>query len=89
MSSVSTYSEMHFYRVSHFWADRSPAFLPGLRSGEDLWYSRTWIYYISSINDRDYTMIIGTTIFAAGLFILAQLIIDIAYSLLDPRIRVQ
>ena len=46
-------------------------------------------YYISSINDRDYTMIIGTTIFAAGLFILAQLIIDIAYSLLDPRIRVQ
>ena len=25
-------------------------------------------YYISSINDRDYTMIIGTTIFAAGLF---------------------
>ena len=46
-------------------------------------------YYISSINDRDYTMIIGTTIFAAALFILAQLIIDIAYSLLDPRIRVQ
>lgn len=46
-------------------------------------------YYISSINDRDYTMIIGTTIFAAGLFILAQLIIDIAYGLLDPRIRVQ
>ena len=45
-------------------------------------------YYISSINDRDYTMIIGTTIFAAGLFILAQLIIDIAYSLLDPSIRV-
>lgn len=46
-------------------------------------------YYISSINDRDYTMIIGTTVFAAGLFIIAQLIIDIAYGLLDPRIRVQ
>lgn len=46
-------------------------------------------YYVSSINDRDYTMIIGTTIFAAGLFVLAQMIIDIAYGLLDPRIRVK
>lgn len=46
-------------------------------------------YYISSINDRDYTMIIGTTIFAAGLFVIAQLIIDIAYSILDPRIRIK
>lgn len=36
-------------------------------------------YYVSSINDRDYTMIIGTTIFAAALFVVAQLIIDIAY----------
>lgn len=46
-------------------------------------------YYISSINDRDYTMIIGTTIFAAGLFVIAQLIIDIAYSILYPRIRIK
>lgn len=46
-------------------------------------------YYISSINDRDYTMIIGTTIFAAGLFVITQLIIDIAYSILDPRIRIK
>ena len=34
-------------------------------------------------------MIIGTTIFAAGLFVIAQLIIDIAYSILDPRIRIK
>ena len=45
-------------------------------------------YFVSSINDRDYTMIIGTTIFAAALFVVAQLLIDIAYTLLDPRIRV-
>lgn len=44
-------------------------------------------YYVSSINDRDYTMIIGTTIFAAALFIIAQLIIDITYTIMDPRIR--
>lgn len=46
-------------------------------------------YYVSSINDRDYTMIIGTTIFAAALFVVAQLLIDIAYTILDPRIRVK
>lgn len=46
-------------------------------------------YYVSSINDRDYTMIIGTTIFAAALFVLVQLIVDVAYSILDPRIRIK
>ena len=46
-------------------------------------------YYISSINDRDYTMIIGTTIFAAALFVVSQLLIDIAYTIFDPRIRIK
>lgn len=46
-------------------------------------------YYINSINDRDFTMIIGTTIFAAAIFVISQLVIDIAYCILDPRIRVK
>ena len=37
---------------------------------------------------QDYTMIIGTTVFAAFLFVFVQLIVDIAYTVLDPRIRV-
>ena len=45
-------------------------------------------YYISSINDRDYTMIIGTTIFYASLFIVSQLVVDLLYGVVDPRIRV-
>lgn len=45
-------------------------------------------YYISSINDRDYTMILGTTIFYAFLFILSLLIVDLLYGIVDPRIRV-
>lgn len=45
-------------------------------------------YYVSSINDRDYTMIIGTTIFFAALFIVSQLLVDILYGLIDPRMRV-
>ena len=45
-------------------------------------------YYITSINDRDYTMIIGTTIFYAALFIISQLVVDLLYGVVDPRIRV-
>lgn len=45
-------------------------------------------YYISSVNDRDYTMIIGTTIFYAALFIIMQLVVDLLYGVVDPRIRV-
>ncbi|MBU5427789.1 ABC transporter permease [Tissierella pigra] len=45
-------------------------------------------YYITSINDRDYTMIIGTTVFYAALFVIAQLLVDLLYGVADPRIRV-
>ena len=43
-------------------------------------------YYVSSINDRDYTMIIGTTVFYAILFVAIQLVVDILYGVVDPRI---
>ncbi len=43
-------------------------------------------YYVNSINDRDYTMIIGTTVFYAILFVVVQLVIDILYGIVDPRI---
>lgn len=45
-------------------------------------------YYVSSINSNDYTMIMGTTVFYAALFIIMQLVVDFAYMILDPRIRV-
>ncbi len=45
-------------------------------------------YYITSINDRDYTMIIGTTVFYAALFVFSQLVVDLLYGVVDPRIRV-
>lgn len=43
-------------------------------------------YYVTSINDRDYTMIIGTTVFYAFLFVVVQLVVDILYGVADPRI---
>lgn len=44
-------------------------------------------YYVNSITNRDYTMTMGTTIFYACLFVVVQLVVDILYMLVDPRIR--
>ena len=42
--------------------------------------------FVTSINNRDYTMIMVTTIFLAILMVVANLITDIVYKLIDPRI---
>ncbi len=44
-------------------------------------------YYISSVNNNDYSMVMGTTIFYAALFVVMQLLVDIVYVLVDPRIK--
>jgi len=46
-------------------------------------------YFVDSIGHRDYPMIMGTTIFFAALIILANLIVDILYHVVDPRIKVE
>lgn len=43
---------------------------------------------INAVTQRDYTMIMGTTLMFAVLTMIANLIADIAYAALDPRIRV-
>ena len=43
--------------------------------------------FISSIMNRDYTMIMGTTIFLATILISLNVIVDIAYKIIDPRIN--
>jgi len=44
-------------------------------------------YFVSSVSDRDYTVILGTTVFYAVLYVVMVLIVDVAYSFLDHRIR--
>ena len=44
-------------------------------------------YFVSSISMRDYTMIMGITIFYAALIIVMNLICDILYRIVDPRIK--
>jgi oligopeptide transport system permease protein len=43
--------------------------------------------FVTSISKRDYSMIMGTTLFYAILIALANVTVDLTYSLLDPRIR--
>lgn len=45
--------------------------------------------FVSAITNRDYTMIMGTTIFLAGLVIAANVIVDILYKIIDPRIKLK
>jgi len=44
--------------------------------------------FVQSVVVNDYSMILGTTIFFSVLFILALLIQDIMYGIIDPRIRI-
>ncbi len=43
--------------------------------------------FVSAITNRDYTLIMATTIFLAVLMVAATLICDIVYKLVDPRIK--
>jgi ABC-type dipeptide/oligopeptide/nickel transport system permease component len=44
---------------------------------------------ISSINDRDYPVIQATTVLLAVMVVLGNLLSDILYAVVDPRIKVQ
>ena len=43
--------------------------------------------FVSSIGNRDYTMIMATTVFLATLMVIANLICDLLYKVVDPRIK--
>lgn len=45
------------------------------------------LFFVKSINNRDYTLIMGTTIFYAIILIALLFIVDLAYMLIDPRIK--
>ena len=44
-------------------------------------------YFVSSISSRDYTMIMGVTIFYSSLIVIMNLVCDILYKIVDPRIQ--
>lgn len=44
--------------------------------------------YINSIENSDYNVIMGLTIFYGGFIILINLVTDVIYTIIDPRIRI-
>lgn len=45
--------------------------------------------FVGSITSRDYPLIMGTTIFLASLMVTMNVLVDIAYKLIDPRIKLK
>ena len=45
-------------------------------------------YFVTSIQGLDYTMVMGLVIFQAVIVVAANFIVDLLYSVVDPRIRV-
>ena len=43
-------------------------------------------YFVQAIQNRDYPLIMGTTIFLAAFIIIMNLVVDLCYKLVDPRI---
>jgi ABC-type dipeptide/oligopeptide/nickel transport system permease component len=44
-------------------------------------------FFVTSIADRDYTLIMGTILVYAVLLVFLNILVDISYAFLDPRIR--
>jgi oligopeptide transport system permease protein len=43
-------------------------------------------YFVQSVLNRDYTVIMATTVVLSALVIIMNLVVDIAYKIVDPRI---
>lgn len=44
-------------------------------------------FFVQSIYDEDYTMILGTTIFYSVILVFMMFLVDLAYGFIDPRVR--
>jgi oligopeptide transport system permease protein len=44
-------------------------------------------YYVNSVSNRDYSVTMGLTVLYSTIVIVANLVVDILYAFLDPRIR--
>jgi len=42
---------------------------------------------VRAISDKDYPLVQALLLFSVGIFILVNMLVDIAYAFIDPRIR--
>ncbi len=45
-------------------------------------------YYVESVQNNDYSLILGMTVFYGTFLVLCNMIVDILYGIVDPRIRI-
>lgn len=45
--------------------------------------------FVTSINNRDYMVIMGLTIFNSALLIMANFLVDLLYAVIDPRVKLE
>ena len=45
-------------------------------------------YFVSAISDRDYSVTLGLTIFVGTMIVICNLIVDILYAVIDPRVKI-
>lgn len=46
-------------------------------------------WFVNAVNNRDYTVIMGLTIFLSALLLTTSFVIDLIYPLIDPRIKLR
>ena len=46
-------------------------------------------YFVEAVQQSDYTVIMGTTVFYGAFLVLMVVMVDIAYGLVDPRVRLE
>lgn len=46
-------------------------------------------YFVQAVQQLDYTVIMGTTVFYGGFLVLMVIIVDLIYGLVDPRVRLE
>jgi ABC-type dipeptide/oligopeptide/nickel transport system permease component len=45
-------------------------------------------YFVQAIQQLDYTVIMGTTVFYGAFLVFMVILVDLIYGLIDPRVRV-
>jgi ABC-type dipeptide/oligopeptide/nickel transport system permease component len=45
--------------------------------------------FVTSLTSRDYPLIMGVALFYATIILLFNLVVDLSYSVIDPRVRTQ
>jgi peptide/nickel transport system permease protein len=52
------------------------------------WYGVGWLF-VEALNKLDFPVIMGITVFITIMILIANLITDITYAYIDPRIRLE